>query len=257
MRFFLLPPLADTAVALRCCAPARCVVPPCSVLSASGRRLHCQPLSPSGRSLGASRAAPSVIPAKAGTSFPLKRCASRISSGCGTAPLVKRPCWVARPRSLVGALKRIGFSHRLQPATSTHNPTWCQSSGGSPRNKAPPPPLPRSSVRGHLWSGSGSRARRGARLRGEVSTFVLSSLFCPIEFGSGLKAVFPLHFFLPAHASTHLTAPPATLYRKTLPTGRVFLDFLKIRRIVQNAAYRRTASSCRPKQSWHRRHQQL
>ena len=122
MRFFLLPPLADTAVALRCCAPARCVVPPCSVLSASGRRLHCQPLSPSGRSLGASRAAPSVIPAKAGTSFPLKRCASRISSGCGTAPLVQRPCWVARPRSLVGALKRIGFSHRLQSATSAHMP---------------------------------------------------------------------------------------------------------------------------------------
>ena len=177
--------------------------------------------------------------------------------GGSTAPLVLRPCWVARPRSLVGALKRIGFSHRLQPATSAHDPTWCQASSGSPRKEAPPPPLPRSSVRGPLWAGSGSRARRGARLRGEVSPKVLGSLFRSLSFGSRLKAVFPLRFFLPAHASTHLTAPPATLYRKTLPTGRVFLDFLKIRRIVQNAAYRRTASSCRPKQSWHRRHQQL
>lgn len=42
--------------------------------------------------------------------------------GGGTAPFVQRPCWVARPRSLVGALKRIGFSHRLQPATSAHQP---------------------------------------------------------------------------------------------------------------------------------------
>ena len=96
VRFFMSPPLADTAVALRCCAPARCVVPPCLVLPASGRRLHCQPLSPSGRSLGASCAAPGVIPAKAGTSFPLKRCASHISSGrrhrafC-SAPLLGRP----------------------------------------------------------------------------------------------------------------------------------------------------------------------
>ena len=31
--------------------------------------------------------------------------------------------WVGSPRSLIGAIKRIGFSHRLQPATSTHNPT--------------------------------------------------------------------------------------------------------------------------------------
>ena len=110
--------------------------------------------------------------------------------GGSTAPLVLRPCWVARPRSLCGALKRIGFSHRLQPATSAHNLHWCLSYSGSPRKEAPPPPLPRSSVRGHLWAGSGSRARRGARLRGEVTRKVLSSLFCPIEFGSGLKAVF-------------------------------------------------------------------
>ena len=103
--------------------------------------------------------------------------------GGGTAPFVQRPCWVARPRSLVGALKRIGFSHRLQPATSAHDPTWCQASSGSPRNKAPPPPLPRSSVRGHLWSGSGSRARRGAHLRGEVSTSALVSLFGSLQLG--------------------------------------------------------------------------
>ena len=96
VRFFMSPPLADTAVALRCCAPTRCVVPPCSVLPASGRRLHCQPLSPSGRSLGASHAAPSVIPAKAGTSFPLKRCAIahifRVRHRAfSSAPLLGRP----------------------------------------------------------------------------------------------------------------------------------------------------------------------
>ena len=103
--------------------------------------------------------------------------------GGSTAPLVLRPCWVARPRSLCGALKRIGFSHHLQPATSAHNLHRCLSYSGSPRKKAPPPPLPRSSVRGHLWSGSGSRARRGARLRGEVSPQVPGSLFRSLSFG--------------------------------------------------------------------------
>ena len=122
------PPLADTAVALRCCAPARCVVPPCSVLSASGRRLHCQPLSPSGRSLGASRAAPSVIPAKAGTSFPLKRCAIahifRVRHRAfSSAPLLGRPPAVTC---------RSAKAHRVfSPPTVCHLCTHA-STGASP-----------------------------------------------------------------------------------------------------------------------------
>ena len=151
VRFFWLPPLPDTAAALR--RPAT-LAPLLSAGAGSSERLRLQgqPLSwllaRSGLSCRPPNPQAVLVPRifLAGVAAPLLFCAP----ACASAR--RFPLWCAKAH-------RVSPPHRCHPCPRW--PYWCLPLRVRRRQEARPPPLRIETVRGHLSGGSAALARTG------------------------------------------------------------------------------------------------